>query len=86
MELDGCSVGTTDTAMEIFCVTRNRKHLNREEIYRESINGKYFSGKGTVGNYVVCDVPGRVPKTQATSVVQYAFIFTTSSLHVFSSG
>ena len=56
--------------MEIFCVTRNRKDLNRVEIYRESTNDEYFSDKYAVGNYVMFDIPGRVPITQATALVQ----------------
>jgi len=64
---EGYTLGTTDTVMKIFCVTRNRKHLNVAEIYREFINGKYLSGKCTVGDYVIFDVPGTVAITPGYS-------------------
>jgi hypothetical protein len=59
----GYTLGTTDTVMKIFCVTRNCKHLNGAEIYREFVNGKYLSGKCTIGNYVIFDIPGTVART-----------------------
>jgi hypothetical protein len=37
---DGYSIVAADRLMDIFCVTRIRKYLNRIEIYREPINGK----------------------------------------------
>jgi hypothetical protein len=64
---DGYSLDTTDTVMKIFCVTRNRKQLNGAEIYGESIDGKYLSGKCTVGDYVILDVPGTVSITPGYS-------------------